>query len=150
MQLAKHFWFWGGLFAALFLACSIARDLRTPMWTDELLTLYMSQQAGTAEIVQATMEYSDGAPPLYAMMVRAILPVVGHPAAAVRLPATLGYCATVLCLLAFCRRRLPAVYSWAAALLGVQCMPGVFHRRPRLRGCARLRRGRTALLASCR
>lgn len=118
MQLAKHFWFWGGLFAALFLACSIARDLRTPMWTDELLTLYMSQQAGTAEIVQATMEYSDGAPPLYAMMVRAILPVVGHPAAAVRLPATLGYCAMVLCLLAFCRRRLPAVYSWAAALLG--------------------------------
>ena len=112
-----HFRLWAVLFVALFLACSIARDVRTPMWTDELLTLYMSQQAGAAEIVKATVEGSDGAPPLYAMIVSAILPLVGHQAAAVRLPASLGYCGMIICVLAFCRRRLPAVYSWAAALL---------------------------------
>ena len=113
----RHFRLWAVLFVVLFLACSLAKDVRTPMWTDELLTLYVSQQAGAAEIVKATLEGSDGAPPLYAMMVRAILPVVGHQAAAVRLPATLGYCGMIICLLAFCRRRLPAVYALAAALL---------------------------------
>lgn len=113
----RYFLLWAILFVALFLACAIARDLRTPMWTDELLTLYVSQQAGAAEIVKATKEGCDGAPPLYAMMVRAILPLVGHQAVAVRLPSTLGYFAMVICLLAFCRRRLPVVYSWAATLL---------------------------------
>lgn len=120
MQLTRskrHFWLWAVLFVVLFLACSIAKDVRTPMWTDELLTLYVSQQAGAAEIVKATLEGIDAAPPLYAMIVAAILPLVGHQAAAVRLPATLGYCGMVVCLLMFCRRRLPAVYSWAAALL---------------------------------
>jgi hypothetical protein len=113
----RHFRLWSVLFVVLFLACSIVKDVRTPMWADELLTLYMSQQAGTAEIVRATREGSDNAAPLYAMIVRAILPVVGHQAAAVRLPATLGYCGMLICLLAFCRRRLPAVYALAAALL---------------------------------
>ena len=44
------------LFLALFLACSIAKDVRTPMWTDELLTLYMSEQPSAAEMVKATLE----------------------------------------------------------------------------------------------
>ena len=51
------------------------------------------------------------------MIVSAILPLVSRPALAIRLPATLGFCAMLLCLLAFCRRRLPAAYSLAAALL---------------------------------
>jgi hypothetical protein len=115
--LERHFWFWAALFVALFLAGAIVKDLRTPMWTDELFTLYISQQAGAAEIVKATLEGCDGAPPLYATIVRAILPVVRNEALAVRLPSTLGFCGMVICLLAFCRHRLPAAYSMAAALL---------------------------------
>jgi Dolichyl-phosphate-mannose-protein mannosyltransferase len=113
----KHFRLYAALFLALFLACAIARDVRTPLWTDEFFTLYMAQQTGVGEIVKATLEGSDGAPPLYSMMVKAILPVVRHQALAVRLPATLGYCGMLVCLLWFCRRRLPAAYSLAAALL---------------------------------
>jgi Dolichyl-phosphate-mannose-protein mannosyltransferase len=115
--LERHFWFWAVLFVVLFLASAIVKDIRTPMWIDELLTLHMSQQADAAEIVKATLDGADGAPPLYAMIVSAILPVVRNEALAVRLPSTLGYCGMVICLLAFCRRRLPAAYSMAAALL---------------------------------
>jgi hypothetical protein len=115
--LERYFWLWSVLFAVLFLAGAVVKDVRTPMWTDELLTLYISQQAGPVEMVKATLEGNDGMPPLYAMIVRAILPVVRSEALAVRLPSTLGYCGMVMCLLAFCRRRLPAAYSMAAALL---------------------------------
>ena len=115
--LERHFRSWTILFVVLFLAGAIAKDVRTPMWMDELFTLHIAQQAGAAEIVKATLEGSDSAPPLYAMIVRAILPVVKNEALAVRLPSTLGYCGMLLCLLAFCRRRLPAAYAMAAALL---------------------------------
>ena len=92
-------------------------DLKTRMWVDEIYTLYMSQQSSPGEIVKATMEGCDAAPPLYSIIVHAIPPWVRPEALAVRLPATLGYCGMVLFLLAFCRRRLPAVYSLVAALL---------------------------------
>lgn len=104
-------------FLVLFLACSIAKDIRLKLWLDELLTLHMAQQGGPGEIVRATIDGSDGAPPLYAMIVASIMSVVKHQALAVRLPATLAYCGMVLCLLAFCRRRLSAVYSFVASLV---------------------------------
>jgi hypothetical protein len=112
-----RFFLVASLFVLLFLVCAIGKDLLIPMWTDEFFTLYMSQQPSASEIVRATLEGCDGAPPLYAMIVRAIAPVVLNPALAVRLPSTLGFCAMVICLLAFCRRRLPATYSLCAALL---------------------------------
>lgn len=114
--LERHFWRWASVFLVLFLACTIATDLRTKMWVDELYSLYTAKQSGPAEIIKAIREGCDSAPPLYAMIVHSILPVVKHEALAVRLPATLGYCAMLLCVLAFCRRRLPAVYSFGAAL----------------------------------
>ena len=115
--LERHFWFWSLLFVLLSLGVAIVKDVRTPMWNDELVTLHMVQQASTGEIVKATMDGADGAPPLYALIVRAIRPLAGSEALAVRLPSTLGYYGMVLCVLAFCRRRLPASYAMAAALL---------------------------------
>lgn len=111
--------FWGVSLTLLFLffACSIVRDLRTPMWVDEFHTLFIAQQANPAEIVRATIEGCDGAPPLYAMMVHAIRPIVGSDALAVRLPTTIGFCVMLLCLAVFCRRRLPAAYALLAPLL---------------------------------
>ncbi len=117
-SLERHFWRWASLFVGLFLACSIAKDLRIKMWIDELFTFYMAQQPNPAEIVQAIKEGCDGAPPLYAIAVHYLLPIVKPAELAVRLPSTLGYCAMVLFLLAFCRRRMPAVYSFIAALFG--------------------------------
>lgn len=117
IALETHFWLAAALFVVQFLICAIVRDVRTKMWFDELFTLHMAQQAGPREIVKATLEGCDAAPPLYALIVHAILPWVRHDALAVRLPATLGYGGMVVFLLAFCRRRLPAVYAFAAALL---------------------------------
>jgi hypothetical protein len=115
-SLERHFWCWVAFFVVLLLACSIAIDLREKMWNDELFTLAMAQQGGPAEIVKAAAEGWDTAP-LYAIIVRWLLPIVKHEALAARLPATLGYCGMILCLLAFCHRRLPAVYAFVAALL---------------------------------
>ena len=56
------------------------------------------------------------------MIVAQTLPVVKPEALALRLPATLGYCAMVLCLMAFCRRRLPAVYAFVAALFACDAL----------------------------
>lgn len=116
-SLERHFWRWASLFLLVFLASSIAIDLRTEMWLDELFTLFVAKQAGPAQIVKAIAEGCDGSPPLYAMIVQRILPLTKHEELAVRLPATLGYCGMILCLLAFCRRRLPAAYCFIAALL---------------------------------
>lgn len=115
-SLERFFWRWSLLFMVLFLACSIARDIRAKMYVDELFTLDMAKQANPSEIVKATIEGCDGMPPLYAIIVHSILPIVRNEALAVKLPATLGYCGMILCLLAFCRRRLPATYSFIAAL----------------------------------
>jgi hypothetical protein len=87
------------------------------MWYDELFTLYMAKQASPAEIVKAAIEGVDGAPPLYAIVVHYLLPFAKTESLAVRLPATLGYCGMLVCLLAFCRRRLPPAFCLIAALL---------------------------------
>ena len=112
-SLEQHFWRWASAFAILFLAASIARDLRTALWFDELFTLHLAKLASPREIIG----FNDASPPLYPIIVHWLLPIVGNEALAVRLPATLGYCAMLLCLWAFCRHRLPAVFAFAASLL---------------------------------
>lgn len=115
-SLERHFWRWAALFVLLFLASSIAIDLRTQMWLDELFTFYIAKQPGTRQIIAAIMEGCDGSPPIYAMIVQHLLPFVKSELA-VRLPSTLGFCGMLLAMMAFCRRRLPAAHSYVAALI---------------------------------
>lgn len=123
-SMEQYFWRWACLLIVLLLMASIANDIRLKLWLDELLTVHMSQQGGPAAIVKATIDGSDGAPPLYAMIVAAISGTVRNQALAVRLPSTLAFCAMVGCLLAFCRRRLTAIYSYVAVLFAIaSCMP---------------------------
>jgi hypothetical protein len=112
-SLERHFWRWASVFTIMFFACSIARDLRTRFWIDELFTVYMAKLAGPQEIISL----NDPAPPLYPILAHWLLTIVGNDALAVRLPATVGYCAMMVCLWAFCRRRLPAAFAFAACLL---------------------------------
>ena len=112
-SLEKHFWPWASAFTILFFAASIARDLRTTLWFDELFTLHLAKLASPREIIS----FNDASPPLYPIIVHGLLPIVGNEALALRLPATLGYCAMLLCLWAFCRHRLPAAFAFAASLL---------------------------------
>jgi hypothetical protein len=116
-SLERHFWQWTSLLLMMFLACLIARDLRSKLWIDELFTLYDAKQANPAEIVRMIAEGSDQAPPLYAILVQGLLPVVRSETLAVRLPSTIGFCAMVLGVLIFARRRMPAIYSYIGALL---------------------------------
>jgi len=113
----RHPWRWGALLLVLLLVASLVRDVRTKMWIDELYTLSMARQASAVEIVKATLEGADGAPPLYAIVVHVLLPVVRPDALAVRLPATLGFCGMFWCLFAFCLRRMPAPLAMATAFL---------------------------------
>jgi hypothetical protein len=111
-------------------------DLRTPMWLDELYTLEMAHQAGPGSIVKATLQGADGAPPLYAIIVQSILPVVRNEALAVRLPATAGYWGMFLA----ASRVLPQ--ALASRVCHFNIAPGLLHvravrdRGPRLRRSA--------------
>ena len=115
-SLDKHYWRWVFVFALVFFAVSIVRDLRTTMWFDELFTLYLAKLGSAQEIIA----FNDASPPLYPIIVHWLLPVIGNDALALRLPATLGYCAMMVCLWAFCRRRLPAAFAFAVPLLAFE------------------------------
>ena len=101
----RHFWRCTLVFLLVFTACAIALDFRMKMWNDEVVTLYVAQQGSPAEIVAATKDGMDATPPLYPIMVAAILPVVRPDALAVRLLSTLGFAGMLLAVLAFCHRR---------------------------------------------
>lgn len=113
VSIETHYWRWVSVFTILFLACSIARDLKTKLWFDELFTLYLAKLASPADIIA----FNDASPPLYPIIVHWLLPIIGNDALAIRLPATLGYCAMIVCLWAFCRPRLPAAFAFAVSLL---------------------------------
>ena len=112
-SLETHFWRWAIAFTFIFFVASIVRDLRTALWFDELFTLHLAKLASLREIIG----FNDASPPLYPIIVHGLLRVVGNEALAIRLPATLGYCAMLLCLWAFCRGRLPAAFAAAPCLL---------------------------------
>lgn len=113
--LERHFWRYITLFLLVFLCWSLIQDLRLKMWYDELYTLHIAQQ-GPSEIIRGDMAGMDTSPPLYPILVSFLLPVVGRDALAVRLPSTLGFVCLLVCILAFCRRRLPAAYAVLAAM----------------------------------
>jgi hypothetical protein len=117
--LETHFWTWALALTVLFFAASVGTDLRRRIWTDEFFTLTIAQQRTLPEIVNAIKEGCDGSPPLYATIVHFILPAAGSKELAVRIPSTLGFCGMILCLLGFCRRRLPASYALLIALFAI-------------------------------
>jgi hypothetical protein len=115
--LDRHFKLCTALLILVLCAWAIHVDLRQKMWVDELYTLHMSEQPTLADIVHATIEGADGAPPLYSMLVHCIRPWISSDSLAVCLPSTLGFLGMIVCLLAFCRRRLAAIYAFIAALV---------------------------------
>jgi hypothetical protein len=107
------------LLAALFVAAAI-KDIRVPLWTDELLTLYVSEQPGIPDVFAAIREGMDSQPPLYDMVVRLLHPVIPNDALRVRLPSAAGLFAMCVCVFVFVRKRLPAAYAVLAALVALR------------------------------
>jgi len=102
--------------AALF-AFFLAADFRLGLWNDELITLSVARLPGASEIAGATMQGADMTPPLYALIVHAILPFSPSEAAAIRLPSTIGLCVMFLALACYAVRRSSATHAILAGLL---------------------------------
>jgi hypothetical protein len=115
--LESHFWRWTALAATLFLLFMIVIDVRKKLWIDELVTVYMAKLGGPVEIVRASAEGVDVSPPLYSILVQAVLPVVGNEALAARLPSTVGLCLMLVGLLAVSRCWFGVVGAWVPSLL---------------------------------
>jgi hypothetical protein len=115
--LERHFWRWTALAVAMLLLSMIVVDVRKKLWIDELVTVYMAKQGGPAEIVRASADGVDVSPPLYSMLVEAMLPLVRNEALAARLPSTIGLCLMLVGLLAVSRRWFGVVGAWVPTLL---------------------------------
>jgi mannosyltransferase len=115
--LERHFWRWTALAVTMLLLSMIVIDLRKKLWIDELVTVYMAKQGGPVEIVRATAEGVDVSPPLYPILVQALLPLVGSEALAARLPSTVGLCLMLVGVLAVSRRWFGVVGAWVPSLL---------------------------------
>jgi hypothetical protein len=123
-SIENRFRLWTALVLTVMFSLSLARDMTKTMWIDELYTLHMALLPGVREIIKATLDGADGAPPLYSILVHALLAVVHSHPLAVRLPSTLGFCGMFLCILALCRRHLPDSYAFIAALTAAcACVP---------------------------
>ncbi len=109
-----------GKFVAIFLlvlfAAAITEDLRVPLWTDELLTLYVTSQPTIPDVLGAIREGVDSQPPLYDLLVRSLRPIIPNDALRVRLPSTVGFILMCMCVFLFVQRHLPAIYAVLAML----------------------------------
>ncbi len=120
MMPERRGWRWAWCIALIFLALSLVKDARMLMWADELLTTFSARQANVHEIVQAIQEGCDGPPPLYAILVHFLIPIVKNEALAARLPSSIGFCAMMLGLFAFCRKRVSTLYALIASMLACE------------------------------
>ena len=115
----KYYWTCGsGLVGAIFIYL-LYKDMRLKLWLDEIFTLYMVKLDSVSEIINATRQGIDLTPPLYNVLGHLLLPIAPE-SLAIRLPATIGFCAMGIGLLWFLRHRLPALCAFAAVLLAYQ------------------------------
>jgi len=58
-------------FAVVFLVWTVTFDIRRPMWNDEILTFYVSQQPTLSGVWKALMTGADQQPPAFYLVIRA-------------------------------------------------------------------------------
>ncbi len=102
-------------------ALLLVRLVRQPMWLDEFYTCFIAWQPSVTESIKAVKEGCDVSPPLYAILVQLGHYIFGWSLLALRLPSFLGYCLMTVCVYAFLKRRLGALYAATAALLAALC-----------------------------
>ena len=117
-------WFWPivSILTALLFASLLMTDFRLKLWTDELTSLYVARSPGISQLAAMTLAGADATPPLYNVMVHSLLPFSPSEALAVRLPSTIGFCAMIIAIAGYARRRLPAAYAIIAGLLAAAIM----------------------------
>jgi hypothetical protein len=93
-----------------------------PLWYDELLGLAASMAPNFRDIPAALALPVDINPPLYHMLARCSIDLLGYSATAARLPALLAMLIFLYCLFVFVSRKLGPSFGLLAALL-VLCSP---------------------------
>jgi hypothetical protein len=80
---------------------------RRPLWHDEIYTLRLARLPGLADLWSALAAGADLVPPLFYVLTRAGLSLLGESPLALRLPAVLGLWVAALCAFRFVTRRTP-------------------------------------------
>lgn len=89
------------------------------LWLDELITLHIARLGSIADIWHALAQGADPNPPLTVLLVRWSREVFGEHELSLRLPAMAGYWLGMLSLFTFLRRRIPATWALAGAMLSM-------------------------------
>ena len=89
---------------------------RRPMWVDEYLTFYLAQLP-TSEVWKALLTGAESHPPPFLFLTHAVVTVFGAGAAALRLPAIVGFLVMELCVFRFVSRRTSRLVAFVAMLI---------------------------------
>ena len=93
------------------------RSVHMVLWLDEIYTILMARLPRVSDVWAACWDGADGMPPLYYLVVRALVNLGWNDSLAVRLPCVIGYAVFTYCLFRFVARQSPAVYGIVAMLL---------------------------------
>ena len=103
-------------FVVAFLFGMVGRDVRRPLWHDELFTQYVASASATSGLWNVLSTGVDLNPPVYYLCVRAAASLLGYGSVSTRLPSTLGFLMASLALYVFMRRRVHPWFAIVAAL----------------------------------
>jgi len=113
-------------FSAFYFGTGVVAATRRPLWFDEIATIYIACLPDFGSVWEALKQGADANPPLFYVINRMVLVVLGESPLAIRLPALTGFWLMSLCIYLFVRRRCEAVYAWVAALFPLATGAGLY------------------------
>lgn len=118
---------WGGIerrrgmlllaWTLVFAGATAALAVRKPLWDDEFFTLFIATTPSLDDLGQAVLTGADQHPPLFYVIERAVLHLLGESELALRAPAAVSYWLMTVCLALFVARRSSLLFGCAAGLL---------------------------------
>lgn len=100
-----------------YIASTVARDIRRPLWFDEIFTRYISRLDSPGLIWKALTGAADGQPFPFFAIAHYSQRLFGDNAFAIRFPETLGFALMCVCIYIFTRRRTDPLCAIGAALM---------------------------------
>jgi hypothetical protein len=95
----------------------VAKSYYRPLWFDEILTVLVAKLKTTDDILAACRTGADGQPPLYYLIERASIRVLGNDALGIRLPSLTAYIVFCLSMYHFVARRTSKICGLIAMLI---------------------------------
>ncbi|HZB87619.1 MAG TPA: glycosyltransferase family 39 protein, partial [Terracidiphilus sp.] len=107
-------------FVLAYLALALHTAASTPLWEDEILSVWAAQAGSPSQINAALAHGAQSSPPAYSVLLHYTAALLGYGNLAMRLPSLLAVLGACSCLFVLLRRRLgvvPALLGAAHALL---------------------------------